>query len=137
MNPVLDASVFVAAVSPSERHHSRAVALLESHPSDEPYLVPALFRVEVVAGLARRGESAELLDIVDALVRGPRFHACPLDADLLAGAVAVARRAHLRAYDAVYLALAMIAGSPLYTLDAELSERAEAAFPEVEVRTGS
>jgi len=135
LNPVLDASLFVAAVSPAERHHEAARALFHSHPDSLPYLVPTLFRVEVMAALSRRGEPEELLDLVDALVRGPRFHARALDAELLARATAVARQARLRAYDAVYLALALDCGSPLYTLDLELRRRITAVFPEVVVRS--
>lgn len=135
MNPVLDASVFVAAISPSERHHVSARPLFDSHPDNLPYLVPALFRVEVIATLSRRNESGELLDVVDALLRGPRFHTCPIDSDTIERATAVARLAGLRAYDAVYVALALSAGAPLYTLDIELRSRVETTFPEIAVRS--
>ena len=135
MTPVLDASVFVAAISPAESHHAQARALYESHPDSQPYLVPTLFRVEVIAALSRRGESNELLDVVDALVRGPRFHTRALDPVLLDGATEVARRARLRAYDAVYLALALAAEAPLYTLDADLIARVLSTYPEVALRS--
>jgi predicted nucleic acid-binding protein len=133
MTPVLDASVFVAAISPSERHHAQARTLYESHPDAQPYLVPSLFRVEVIAALARRGESDELLDVVDALVRSPRFHTCVLDPSLVERTTSVARRARLRAYDAVYLALALSVGAPLYTLDADLIARVMSTYPEIVV----
>lgn len=133
MTPVLDASVFVAAVSPTERNHRQARLLFDSHPDSAPYLVPELFRVEVIAALARRGEPTELLDTVDALVRGPRFYACPLDERLLDDAVRVARVARLRAFDAVYVALALARGEPLFTLDAEVGARSEAAFPDLRI----
>ncbi|MES2640732.1 MAG: type II toxin-antitoxin system VapC family toxin [Myxococcota bacterium] len=133
MSPVLDASVFIAAISPAERHHHRARRLFESHPDTEPFLVPELFRVEVMAGLSRRGEPADLLDTVDAVIRGPRFHACPLDAELLERAVLVARVARLRAYDAVYVALALMWNAPILTLDGEVVERSAAGFAELRV----
>ena len=133
MTPVLDASVFIAAISPSERHHRQARLLFESHPDSAQFLVPELFRVEVVAGLARRGEPAELLDAVDALVRGPRFYACRLDDDLLGEAVRVARLARLRAYDAVYVALALARLEPLFTLDGEVVARCLDVFPDLRV----
>lgn len=135
MTPVLDASVFVAAISPAESHHARARALYESHPDSQPFLVPSIFRVEVIAALARRGEGDELLDVVDALVRSPRFHTRALDPVLLDRATTVAREARLRAYDAVYLALALSAGAPLYTLDADLIARVTSTYPEVGVRS--
>ncbi len=133
MTPILDASVFVAAISPSERQHRQARLLFESHPDSAQFLVPELFRVEVIAGLARRGEPTELLDAVDALVRGPRFYAFRLDEDLLGEAVRVARLARLRAYDAVYVALALGRGEPLFTLDGEVASRCLVSFPDLRV----
>jgi predicted nucleic acid-binding protein len=133
VKPVLDASIFVAAISPTERHHPRAKRLFESHPDTEPFLVPELFRHEVVAALSRRGEPADLLDTVDALIRGPRFHARPLDDELLERAVQVARMARLRAYDAVYVALALIWKEPILTLDADVVERTKATFGDLRV----
>jgi len=136
MTPVLDASFFVAAISPAERHHRRALELFEGHPVTEPFLVPELFRVEVIAALARRGEPDELLETVDALIRGPRFYACSLDEALLARAVHVARVARLHAYDAVYVALALARSEPLLTLDGEVVARSRACFAELRVRGG-
>ena len=134
MNPVLDASVFVAVVSPSERHHAQAVALYESHPERMPFLVPGVFRVEVISALARRGEQADLLDVVDALLRGPRFFPHAVDDHLIDTATEVARRAGLRAYDAIYVAVALNTESPLYTLDVDLIDRVATAYPSLEVR---
>ncbi len=128
---VLDASVLVAAISPSEVHHTRARELYGAAPEDQAFLVPSLFRVEVLAALSRRGEGRELLDTVDALVSGPRFHAVAIEALLLERAVAVARTARLRAYDAVYAALALAQGAVLMTLDAEVCSRLNPAFPEI------
>jgi predicted nucleic acid-binding protein len=133
MSAVLDASVLVAAVSPNERHHEQALALFESQPEDTPYLVPALFRVEVVAAFARRGESADLLELVDALARGPRFHAYPVD-DLLDEATRIARVAGLRAYDALYAALASVHDVELLTLDDDVATRLARVVPEIRVR---
>ena len=133
MSPVLDASVLVSALSPDEAHHARARSLFESQPLDTPYVVPALFRLEVISAFARRGESDTFLDAVDALVRGPRFHTVALDADLLDLALRVGRRARLRAYDAVYGALALSRGEALYTLDLEFEQRLADAFPEITV----
>lgn len=133
MTPVLDACVFIAAISPKERHHRQARSVVDGHPDSQPFLVPDLFRVEVASALARRGEPDAFVETVDALLRGPRFYSCPLDAELLERAVHVARVARVRAYDAVYVALALAREQPLYTLDRELAERATAAFPELDV----
>lgn len=134
MNPVLDASVLVAVVSPQEHHHAAARQLFDSVPPDEPFLVPALFRAEVIAALARRGEGQSVLDAVDALVQGPRFHSVPIDSALLEVAVRVARNARLRAYDAVYCAVALTSGEPLYTLDQELRANLAQAHEQITVR---
>jgi predicted nucleic acid-binding protein len=128
---VLDASVFVAAISPREIHHAAARALYDSHAADRAFLVPALFRVEVLAALARRNEPDELLDTVDVLVSGPRFHAVTLDASLVERATQVARAARLRAYDAVYVALALNRHAALLTLDSEVRSKVAASFPHV------
>ncbi len=134
MSPVLDASVLVSAISPQERHHAEARALFESVHDDIPYLVPALFRLEVIAAFARRGESAAFLDAVDALVRGPRFHSFPIDVALLDLAVQMGRHARLRAYDAVYCALALLQSAPIYTLDANFRARLANVYPDLMVR---
>ena len=129
MNRVLDASVYVAVLRQDEIHHTAAKALYEAHPTAQPYLVPPVFRLEVLAALARRGEGAQVLDAVDALVRGPRFLPADLDRALLEKAVALARLARLRAYDALYGALAIAHDAELVTLDEELAIRLRAAVP--------
>ena len=133
MTPVLDASVFIAAISPMEQHHRQARLLFDSHPDTSPFLVPELFRVEVIAALARRGEPVEMLDTVDALIQGPRFYGCGLDQPLINEATRVARVARLRAYDAVYVALALTHREPLFTLDEEVIVRSRISFPELRV----
>jgi predicted nucleic acid-binding protein len=81
--------------------------------------------------LARRGEGAEVLDAVDALVSGPRFYPISLEAPLLERATSVARSARLRAYDAVYAAVALERRASLVTLDGDVCSRLTAAFPEL------
>ncbi|MBM4245706.1 MAG: type II toxin-antitoxin system VapC family toxin [Deltaproteobacteria bacterium] len=126
---VLDASVFVAAVSPSEIHHVAARHLYDAYAADRAFLVPSLFRVEVLAALARRGEPDEVLDTVDLLVSGPRFHGVPVDSPLIERSAQVARVARLRAYDAVYVALALNTGAALLTLDSDVRATVAEVFP--------
>lgn len=128
---MLDASVFVAAISPAEIHHLEARLLLDDLPERQSYLVPSIFRLEVLAALARRGESDEVLETADALVSGPRFHVHALGVSLVESAVAVARRARLRAYDAIYAALALVEGARLITLDRDVVERLRISFPDL------
>ena len=132
---VLDASVFVASISPTEVHHATALRLMGQMPETRAFLVPALFRVEVIAALARRGATREYLDLLDALVTGRKFLSISLDDRLLAKAAEVARTARLRAYDAVYVALAMVSDAELLTLDSEVRDRIVAAYPDIELFT--
>jgi predicted nucleic acid-binding protein len=90
-----------------------------------------LFRIEVLSALSRRREPDELLDAVDALTSGPRFHVAALDRPLLERATAIARQARVRAYDAVYAALALEREASLMTLDVDVCVKLRAAFPEV------
>jgi predicted nucleic acid-binding protein len=59
-----------------------------------------------------------------------RFHPVTLEAPLLRAVWAVARAARLRAYDAVYAALALERKAVLITLDRELCSKLDGAFPE-------
>ena len=133
--PVLDASVYVSGLSPEEEHHAEARALCDAVAEDERFLVPAVFRLEVVSALARRGESDEVLDAVEELAGGPKFETAALEAGLLDVAVRIAHAARLRAYDALYAALAAERRTPLFTLDDDLARRLRRAVPGLEVRT--
>lgn len=130
---VLDASVFVSAISPSERHHESARKFWLEQSDLLPFVVPSLFRTEVIAALARRGESDEFLDTIDAIVSGSAFHTITVDSSLLDLATSVARQARLRAYDAVYVALASRRGETLCTLDSEILIKARDALPGLSV----
>ena len=133
MSRVLDASVFIAAMSPLECNHARALRLYRARPPDGQDLVPAVFRVEVVAALSRRREPTAVIDAADALVQGPRFRRVELDDSLLAVAAHVARQTGVRAYDALYAAVALRDGAPLCALDGDLVSRLAEAFPEIEI----
>ena len=134
MTVVLDASVFVATLSPAERHHEVAKALYALRPATTPFLVPAVFRLEVLSALTRKGAPGGLIDTTDALIRGPSFRSVPVAADLLEHAADLARKAGLRAYDALYATVAWRRQATLLTLDRDVVDRLKAAFPEIEVR---
>lgn len=128
---VLDSAVFLAAISPSEIHHAAARDLYDLAAEERPFLVPSVFRTEVLAALARRRESDELLDTVEVLISGPRFHSVPIDAALIERASQVARAARLQAYDAIYAALALEHDASLLTLDGEVSAKLSQVYPEL------
>ena len=132
-SPVLDASAFVASISVHELQHQAARAALARVSPTTPFVVPELFRIEVMAALARRGESDALLDTVIAYLCTNRFVTVPMDARAADSAMQVARTARIRAYDAVYAALALDRGSPLLTFDRELTARLRAAYPAIQL----
>lgn len=51
---VLDASLFLAVISLNEIHHESARKLYDGMPADRPFIVPVLFRIEVLSALSPR-----------------------------------------------------------------------------------
>jgi predicted nucleic acid-binding protein len=120
---VLDASVAVAAVRPSEPSHRAARARLAALlTGTDAIVVPAIFDVEVTSALVRAqasGDSAEEylerdLGACQLVTIGPRA------ARAISG---VAARTRLRAADAAYVWVASSRGLLLVTLDEEISRR--------------
>ncbi len=128
---VLDASVFVSSLLRSERRHPDAIALLGRFRTGR-FLVPSIFEVEVIAALARRDVAGPVIDGVRAAIATAQFDRRPVD-PLVPRATAIAATARLRAYDALYAALALQEGAPLLTFDDELRVRLGASFPELVV----
>jgi len=124
MRYVLDAAVAVAALRAGEPHH--AAALRRCMPlftgSDE-IVVPAIFDVEVVSALVRRGAApAGVNRFFEAHFTTRRLVTIGPRAARAARAVAMPTR--LRAADALYVWVAAREGLPLVTLDAEVLQRA-------------
>lgn len=107
--------------------------MFEAFPGDERLVVPSVFRIEVIAALARRGESREVVDAVDALVQSPKFEKVPIEPALIELAVHVARTAKVRGYDALYAAVALERRTALLTLDDEVRKRMRRIFPDLQV----
>jgi len=124
---VLDASVAVAALRSNEPFHAdalrRCMPLFGGH---DEIVVPALFDIEVVSALVRRGVAPASVDrffkqhfATRTLVTlGPRA------ARAVCGVVGLTR---LRAADALYVWLAAREGLPLVTSDREVLNRAPLA----------
>jgi len=121
---VLDASVVIASERPIEPGHTRSRATVDRVlRGDDEIVVPAIFRIEIVAGLARRGHDALAVEhLVDALLVPPAESLTlgPRRATLIAR---FAARHRLRAADACYAWIASHRGVPLVTLDEELVRR--------------
>lgn len=132
----LEASVWLAAVSPAEPHHNVCAQLLEQLLSRQTALhQPGLFVIEVCAAIARRTRDAALAERMGHLAIGlPRLQMHELDHALAARASRIASRCALRGADAVYVATAQNSGATLLTIDHELVQRGCA---EVDVSTPS
>jgi len=121
---VLDASVAIAALRASEPGHAASLKLcLPFFGGRDDVVVPAIFDVEVVSALVRRGAEparvAELFDrhlaTRDLVAIGPRV------VRVVRGIVSATR---LRAADAFYVWVATREGIPLVTLDRDVIARA-------------
>lgn len=124
MKYVLDASVAVAAVRPSETHHraarSRLARILSG--ADE-IVVPAIFDGEVASALVRGGAAlAHAVSFLERDLAARRI--VTLGPRAAKGIVAVAGATRLRAADATYVWTASTRGLPLVTLDGEMRIRA-------------
>jgi predicted nucleic acid-binding protein len=125
MRIVLDASVAVAAVSPSEARYRAARRRIERcHRGDDVIVVPSFFLVEVSGALARRGAPAQdIRSFVDALTASPH-EVVTVGPRAARAARAIAIVAKLRGPDALYVWLARREAIALCTLDTEMSRRA-------------
>lgn len=123
----LDASMWLAAMSPAEpAHQESALALERVLASGLAIHQPGLFVIEVCATIARRTRDVALAENMGHLALTlPGLVVHELDHRLAARASRIAARAALRGADAVYVATAQRAGTTLLTLDRELLVRGE------------
>ena len=130
---VIDASVTIAWIAQDEKSEYADHAL-HAFGSDAA-IVPGIWHWEianVLLALERRGR------VADAIATYARVVQLPIDVELLAYSrdqrsvmeLELARKHHLSAYDAAYLALAKATSHPLATLDGRLERaaRAESLF---------
>jgi predicted nucleic acid-binding protein len=132
--PVLDASVFVAFLSPAEVHHEQALTIYRSVDAATPFIVPSIFPIEVLSAFARRGAQGAYLKGVQGMVWGPKFRRVELDDSLLHQAAQVVERCKIRAYDSLYVAASIVTNEPLFTLDRDVIERVHKVFPKLIMR---
>ncbi len=126
----IDASVFVAANAADEVAHAPSRAFLQRVlASGEALHQPTMALVEVTAGIARRtGDPAHARAVGLQSLGLPGLVLHDLDADAAFVAAGLASDLRLRAADAVYAATALVHGTMLITLDAELATRASAVI---------
>ncbi|WP_373059767.1 type II toxin-antitoxin system VapC family toxin [Gemmatimonas sp.] len=136
MKVTLDASVWLAALSPAERDHAECASLVSSLLKRGVALhQPGLFVIEVCATIARRTRNRALANEAGrATLEVPGLVVHALDHEMAAEAAEIAAACALRGADALYVATARRMNATLVTLDHELHERAE---PMAAVRTPS
>lgn len=125
---VIDASVHIADVRPSEPHHGEARAFLDQvRRTGAPAYSPIIVLAEVAAGVARgTGRSGLARRLTNLLRRVPNFVFLPVDEALGDLAAEVAASQQVRGCDAIYIALAQQLSATLVTLDGEQRQRAPA-----------
>jgi predicted nucleic acid-binding protein len=125
---VVDASVHIADVRPSEPHHGEARAFLDHvRRTGVPTYGPIIVLAEVAAGIARGTGRSSLARRLTALLRRvPNFIFLPVDEALGNLATEVAADQQVRGCDAIYIALAQQLNATLVTLDGEQRLRAPA-----------
>jgi predicted nucleic acid-binding protein len=123
---VLDASVAVAALRKGEPGHALALArCMPLFAGRDEIIVPAIFDVEVVSALVRRGANPASIDRFfekhfasrTLVTIGPRA---------VQSARTIASKTRLRAADALYVWVAAREGLPLVSADIEVQQRGSA-----------
>lgn len=114
---VLDASVVIAFLQPSDRHHTRAITLLEEHVADAVLMHP-INLAEVLVGAERHGRGSDLLRDLVAIGIQQAPHTDPLHLARLRVATG------LKLPDCCALAAALDANGALATFDDALAAAA-------------
>jgi predicted nucleic acid-binding protein len=126
---VVDASVHVAEMRPSEPHHSEARAFLDHVRNEgESAYGPIIVLAEVAGGISRGTGQPDLARRLTGLLeRVPNFVFVPVDETLGQQAAEIAAGFQIRGCGSVYVALAGQLGATPITLDNEQRQRAPSA----------
>ncbi|HEV2109236.1 MAG TPA: type II toxin-antitoxin system VapC family toxin [Thermomicrobiales bacterium] len=128
---VVDASVWVSALMPRERHHIQSRQWFERwNQQDQLIIAPILAVSEVAGAIARRtGTPEDGRAAATDLFAAPSVHLVPLDEHLGRDTAMLAADLSLRGADATYVAVAQRFDVPLLTWDHDQAARAEVAIP--------
>lgn len=124
---IVDASVFIAAAIGQEPDHKIALAFIEllASKADLTLDLPEITFVEVACGLGRRsGKPLESFQYAKSIELFEPLRIYTIDASLRQLAMHIGTYYRLRAADALYIALAQMAHTPLISLDTEQLTRA-------------
>lgn len=130
MEVVVDANVWLSALSSSEPGHVHSVQFLrEAMARRVMFALPLLIIPEVAGTAARRThDPANGSALIEHLLRLPNARFFDLDSRRAKAAAELACKVFLRGADSQYAALAVERNSPLITLDRELHERAASHY---------
>lgn len=128
---VVDASVFVAAVSRDEVHYEQAVAWLNWVLAETDTLdVPAIILSEVAAAVSRGKQDKALAHrALRLLLDTDLIQIFTVTPELASRAAEIGIEQRIRGCDAVYVALAEQLGTDLVSLDQQQVERGTAVVP--------
>ncbi|TMA43175.1 MAG: type II toxin-antitoxin system VapC family toxin, partial [Deltaproteobacteria bacterium] len=126
---VVDASVWVSRLVPSDVNHKATVDWFERRGEEGSLLiVPAVMPPEVSGAIARRTRDRKLARrAIERLLRLPTLRIVTVDRRLAEHAASLAADLRLRGADATYVAVADRLHLPLVTWDREQRERAKEA----------
>ncbi|MGH2497049.1 MAG: type II toxin-antitoxin system VapC family toxin [Ktedonobacteraceae bacterium] len=123
---VVDASVWVSWLRPSETNHRSSSTWMEQFITKNGFLVsPAMLLIEVAASISRQtGQALRAKEAITKLNSISKIQIFPMDSSLVQMAVDIATDLQLRAGDAIYVALAHQLNIPLISWDKEQIQKA-------------
>ena len=123
---VVDASVWVSWLRPSETNHRSSSSWMEQFITGNGLLVsPAMLLIEVAASISRlKGQSLRAKEAITKINSISKIQIFPMDASLVQIAIDAATDLQLRAGDAIYVALAHQLNIPLVSWDKEQLQKA-------------
>src|ERR1700680_4757375 len=118
---VVDASVWVSWLRPSETNHRLSFTWMEQFITKSGLLIsPAMLLIEVAASISRlTGQAIRAKEAIIQLNSISKIQIFPMDSSLVRTAIDIATDLQLRAGDAIYVALAHQLNIPLISWDKE------------------
>lgn len=131
MNHVVDASVWMADIRPSDVNHTVSAAFfLRVRNVDNPLFEPTLVLAECAGAISRTTQSPRLGAAAVAIIEVTRnLTLIDLTVERAKLAAQIAAGCAIRGADAVYVAVAQEFGASLITWDNEMLARAPAVVP--------
>jgi predicted nucleic acid-binding protein len=125
---VIDASVYVALINASERHHAKSWSWFQQAQLTQEFLsAPVILLAEIAAALSRGMNNPPLAhQVIQQLLHSKMIDLVPISPSLAERAAIIAANHQIRGCDALYLALAEQLGDSLVTLDQQQLERGAA-----------